>query len=136
MTGVAAADQAVTDECMYGNKIDLVGMILTNRSGWTACDNRRNLVAIDNVGDGFSLHRADTVECLRNFPTGTPTRRVCKQVVFGEDGKVIIGGSDHGSVYIFDRKTGTPIEVLRHALKGLVQAVAVSILNTLPTSMS
>lgn len=95
-------------------------------SGWVAIDNRRNVFAIDNVANGFSLHRAESAECIRNFPTGIPTKRVSKQVAFGEGGKVVVGGSDHGAVYIFDRKTGAPIQVLRHSAKGLVQAIAVS----------
>ena len=33
--------------------------------------------------------------------------------------------SDHGAVYVFDRKTGKPLEVLHHADKGLVQTITV-----------
>ena len=29
-----------------------------------------------------------------------------KQVAFGEKGDVVVGGSDHGLVYVFDWKTG------------------------------
>jgi WD40 repeat protein len=52
---------------------------------------------------------------------------VPKQVAFGEEGKVVIGGSDNGLVYIFDRKTGQIIQTLHHADAGLVQTIAVSI---------
>jgi hypothetical protein len=52
---------------------------------------------------------------------------VPKQVVFGEEGKVVIGGSDNGLVYIFDRKTGQIIQTLRHTDVGLVQTITISI---------
>ena len=46
--------------------------------------------------------------------------------MFGEDGKVVVGGSDHGVVYVFDRRTGSRLDILRHADAGLVQTIAVS----------
>ncbi|KAG2361870.1 WD40-repeat-containing domain protein [Suillus spraguei] len=48
-----------------------------------------------------------------------------KQVAFGEEGKVVVGGSDHGLVYIFDRKTGETLETLHHG-HGLVQTISIS----------
>jgi glucose dehydrogenase len=36
-------------------------------------------------------------------------------VLFGEDGKVVVGGSDHGSIYVFDRRTGEQLQALKHA---------------------
>lgn len=84
------------------------------------------MFVIDNGADGFSLHRMDTWERLRVFPTGFPLKRRPKHVIFGEDDGIIIGGSDRGSVFVFDRKTGEPLELLRHSPSGLIQAVAVS----------
>jgi hypothetical protein len=51
---------------------------------------------------------------------------VTKQVAFVEDSKVVVGGSDHGAVYVFDRETGGILDVLRHAEAGLVQTITVS----------
>lgn len=63
---------------------------------------------------------------LRTFPTGPPTCFLPRQVVFAERGKAIVAGSDHRAVYVFDRTTGAPLDVLRHVAKGLLQTVAVS----------
>ena len=63
---------------------------------------------------------------IHNFPTGKPTKRYPKQVAFGENDNVIVGGSDHGAVYVFDHDTGGPIDLLRHSERGLVQTVMVS----------
>ena len=42
----------------------------------------------------------------------------------------MVGGSDHGAVYVFDRETGGPVDLLRHSDRGLVQTLTVSeILN-------
>ena len=51
--------------------------------------------------------------------------RYPKQVSFGEDGTVLVGGSDHGAVYIFDTATGCPLDLLRHSDRDLVQTITV-----------
>lgn len=80
---------------------------------------------VDNVTDGFDLHQTDDGAFVRTFSTGVATRRVPKQVAFTEDSQVVVGGSDHGSVYVFDRKSGTRLDVLQHSSSGLVQTIAV-----------
>lgn len=81
---------------------------------------------MDNATDGFDVYHLESGNFIRNLPTGSPTKRFPKQVAFGEDSKVIVGGSDHGVVYVFDRKTGVLLDHLHHAKGGMVQAVAVS----------
>lgn len=86
---------------------------------------KRNQFVMDNAIDGFDLRQLDNGAYVRTFPTGVPIKTVPKQVLFGEESRIVVGGSDHGAVYVFDRKTGTPLDVLRHADKGLVQTIAV-----------
>lgn len=81
---------------------------------------------MDNAVDGFDLYQLESTAFVRNFPTGTPIQRFPKQVLFGENSKVVIGGSDHGKVYIFDRKSGSLLDTLHHAKRGLAQTIAVS----------
>jgi hypothetical protein len=38
---------------------------------------------------------------------------------------VVVGGSDHGIVYIFDQKAGTVLQKLHHGRDELVQTIAV-----------
>jgi hypothetical protein len=47
-------------------------------------------------------------------------------VAFAEGSDAVVGGSDHGKVYIFERKSGMLLELLRHSEDGAVQTVAVS----------
>ena len=48
-----------------------------------------------------------------------------RDVHFGEGGSVIIGGSDHGVIYIFDTTSGASLDIIRHS-RGRVQVLAVS----------
>ena len=93
--------------------------------GSIGVSHRRNLFVVDNANGGFDLRDLGSGGYLRTFPTGRPTRRLPKQVAFGERTKVIVGGSDHGNAYVFDQKTGVLREVLHHQKGGLVQTIAV-----------
>lgn len=93
--------------------------------GNVAVSTRRNQFVVDNARSGFDLYQLDNCAYIRTLPTGNPNKLLPKQVAFGEDAKVVIGGSDHGAVYVFDRKTGKPLQVLPHADKGLVQTITV-----------
>lgn len=84
---------------------------------------------VDTVANGFSLYQFENSVWKRDFPTGTPIRRLPKQVAFGEDSKVVVGGSDHGVVYVFDRKTASPLQILRHGDDEMVQTLAVRSCN-------
>jgi hypothetical protein len=85
----------------------------------------RNQLVVDSVVNGVNLHQLDNGQWRRNYPTGTPIRKLPKQVAFGEDAKVVVGGSDHGVVYVFDKRTGSPLHILRHQDRGLVQTITV-----------
>ncbi|KAG1810517.1 WD40-repeat-containing domain protein [Suillus variegatus] len=96
--------------------------------GHAAVHQKHGVFVIDNAVDGFTLYRLEGKgESVRTFAMAAPCMSVPKQVAFGEEGKVVIGGSDNGLVYVFDRKTGQIIQTLRHADAGLVQTITVSI---------
>jgi hypothetical protein len=83
---------------------------------------------VDNAADGFTLYRLDgNEEPVRTFITATPSVSVPKQVAFGAEGRMVVGGSDNGSVYVFERKSGKLLDTLRHSNAGLVQTIAVSV---------
>jgi hypothetical protein len=101
---------------------------LTTSSGNIAYCSRQNEFAIDNVLDGFDLYRLDTgrAQWLRSFRTSKSTIRMHNQVTFCEDDKVVIGGSDRGKVYAFDRRSGQNLDELPHEDGGMVQTISVS----------
>lgn len=86
---------------------------------------------MDNVENGFDLYRMDTGNFVRTFLTRKATKTYPKGVAFADRSGLIIGGSDHGKVYVFERKTGRLVKRLKHAGSGGVEAIAVSpILNS------
>ncbi|KAI0640379.1 WD40 repeat-like protein [Trametes meyenii] len=105
------------------------GKILTSKNlsdkiGHASVAAKEQLVVVDNVGSGFDVWDLNPETHQRTFPTRQPTRFLPRQVAFVDDARAIVGGSDHRAVYIFEHKTGAPLEVLRHAQQGLVQTVA------------
>ncbi|KIJ64130.1 hypothetical protein HYDPIDRAFT_29014 [Hydnomerulius pinastri MD-312] len=91
--------------------------------GYAAVSLKKGLVIVDNATNGFTLYRLDTAGPIRTFITNLPTVPVPKQVAFGEESKIIVGGSDNGSVYLFDWRLGKLLETLQHANSGLVRDV-------------
>ncbi|KAG2342973.1 WD40 repeat-like protein [Suillus weaverae] len=94
--------------------------------GHAAVNQKRGLFIVDNATDSFTLYCLENEggEPIWTFMTAVPSLSVPKQVAFGEEGKVVTGGSDNGSVYVFDRKTGELLDTLHHADGGLVQTIA------------
>jgi hypothetical protein len=80
---------------------------------------------MDNARNGFSLYRLDDVARIREYVTGAPRKTYPKQVGFAEGQRMVVGGSDHGKVYIFGRKTGEVLQRLHHGKDELVQTIAV-----------
>ena len=84
---------------------------------------------VDTCSSGFNLHDIEDGTYVQTFLTGTLIRRHPKQAAFGEKGNVIMGGSDHGIVYVFDQMTGNKMVEVRVAERGMVQTVAVGAYN-------
>ncbi|KAG1885138.1 hypothetical protein F4604DRAFT_1573992 [Suillus subluteus] len=96
--------------------------------GHAAVNQKRGVFIVDNATDGFTLYRLEgDEEPVRTFMTAAPNVSVPKQVAFGAEGRLIIGGSDHGLVYVFERKSGKLFETLCHSSTGLVQTIAVGV---------
>jgi outer membrane protein assembly factor BamB len=92
--------------------------------GNVAVCNERGVFVVDNVVNGYELYQLERGEFARCYFTNVE-RRVRRRVAFGEDSRVVVGGSDRGIVYVFDRQTGEMLDTLPHAKKGLVQTIAV-----------
>ena len=84
-------------------------------------------MVIDNAQNGFTLYCLEGAAKgpIRTFLTNLPKIWVPKQVAFGEECHIVVGGSDNGFVYIFEHKTGRLLETLQHAKSKLVQTISV-----------
>ena len=85
------------------------------------------ICVIDNVSNGFDIYRLDSGQFVRMLVTREPIRTYPKGVAFANNGQVIIGGSDHGYVYIFERRSGCLLGKLAHARNDGVQTIEVRI---------
>ncbi|KAG2107663.1 uncharacterized protein F5147DRAFT_774110 [Suillus discolor] len=96
-------------------------IIGTNKAGpmigHAAVDAPQTLFLIDNVVNGFSLHRLEDGACIRTYNTN-PVKTFPKQVVFGDRATLVVGGSDTGTIRIFDKNDGALKQVLQHADRG------------------
>jgi hypothetical protein len=81
---------------------------------------------VDNGVGGFDLHNLETGKHVRSFKAGPATTQEPRQVAFTEGNTVVVGGSDHGKVYRFERKSSMLLQVLRHADGGQARTIAVS----------
>ncbi|KAF9521979.1 hypothetical protein CPB83DRAFT_920414 [Crepidotus variabilis] len=99
---------------------------LGSKIGNAAINSDHRLCVIDNVGNGFDLYKLDTGNFVRTFVTKEPIKTYPKGVAFAHRGHAIVGGSDHGCVYIFDRKSGNVLHTLKHAQDGGAQTIAVN----------
>ncbi|KIK35459.1 hypothetical protein CY34DRAFT_17006 [Suillus luteus UH-Slu-Lm8-n1] len=91
--------------------------------GHAAVYSKQGIFIVDNATDGFTLyHLDDNGEPIRTFETDLPSMPVTKQVVFREEGNVVVGGSNHG------QKTRQILETLHQADAGLVQIISTSIM--------
>ena len=85
---------------------------------------------IDNVANGFDIYKMDSGNFIRTLITREPIKTYPKGVAFANHCQAVVGGSDHGLVYIFERKSGHVITTLKHAKEGGVQTIAVCICSS------
>lgn len=85
----------------------------------------RKQCVIDNVNVGFDIYEIDTGDFVRALEVGKPFKTFGKGVAFANGNNAVIGGSDHGMVYIFDRESGTILKKIRHSKTGGVETIAV-----------
>ena len=87
-------------------------------------------ILIDNMMDGFDLYHANRSSPSRSFKIES-SKKFVRNGVFGEKGKVVVCGSDHGKVYVFAMaETDSPVQVLRHGTHTqMIQTVEVCLAN-------
>ncbi|KAK1219595.1 hypothetical protein PQX77_017691 [Marasmius sp. AFHP31] len=88
---------------------------------------------VENIFDGSTLHRLSDHALLKAY--NVPRRRQIaapKQVVFGEDHQIVVNGSDHGVLYVFDLRTGAVLQKLDTETGNWVQALTTVQVNGVP----
>ncbi|KAG2365320.1 hypothetical protein BDR07DRAFT_1374402 [Suillus spraguei] len=104
------------------------------QSGHTAVDAPQTLFLIDNVVNRFSLHCLEDGACIHTYNTN-PVKTFPKQVVFRDWATLVVGGSDTGTIQIFDKNDGALKQVLQHTDRGQVQTVTYKMYDSLKHSL-
>ncbi|KAJ6547257.1 WD40-repeat-containing domain protein [Mycena capillaripes] len=101
--------------------------------GDAAVDTRIGMVCIDDPQFGAILYRLHDHQQLKKFPVPVTKQNRPRQVRYGDDSKVIVIGSDHGTVYVYDRRSGELVGKLLSKSQDWVQTIATADCNGVPT---
>lgn len=82
-------------------------------SGGAAVNSRRGVFCIDDPSQGVALYRLSSRARIRTYAVPVTKSMRPRQVTFAEDCSAIVSGSDHGVVYILDRRSGDIVDELR-----------------------
>ena len=91
-------------------------------SGFVSQCRQTGNILVDNMRDGFDLYPYNRTTPSRTYKVKT-TRMYVKAGVFGEGGRIVVCGSDHGRIYVFGVGELKPRQVLWHGRS--VEAVQV-----------
>ncbi|KAJ7037649.1 WD40-repeat-containing domain protein [Mycena alexandri] len=98
---------------------------------------RKGLFCVDDPTQGVALYRLDNNNRVKTFEVKvTKTHPRARQVCFADDGSVIVSGSDHGVLYIFDRWTGEAIDELAIGPVDWLQTVTATDVNGVSTILA
>ncbi|KAI0740242.1 WD40-repeat-containing domain protein [Earliella scabrosa] len=108
-----------------GETGDVIGQPkpLADVIGSATIDEGKGHALISSV-DGFSLHQLSSGATIATYEIEDSLTSLPRPVIFGEGRRVVIVGSNHGRVYVFEKKGGQPIDVLQHDVCGTVQSIA------------
>ncbi|KAJ7049586.1 WD40-repeat-containing domain protein [Mycena amicta] len=92
--------------------------------GDVAVDVRKGVLCMDDPSSGTNLYRLEDRSLVKTFSVRVTKKYRPRQVDFSDECRFIISGSDHGVVYIFDRRSGEIVDELRVDPHEWVQTVA------------
>lgn len=98
-------------------------------SGDAAINVKEDVLIIDDVAQGVGVFKLSTTDRIKTFDVPFAVRRR-RQVAFHDGNSSIVTGSDHGTIYVFDRRTGNIIDTIDIGVKDWVQSIAVGLLIT------
>ncbi|KAJ7608698.1 hypothetical protein FB45DRAFT_1039376 [Roridomyces roridus] len=96
---------------------------LTCFSGDAAVDFKSGVLCMDDPSTGTKIFSIEDKACTKAFPIPVTKTKRTRQVAFGNDGKLVVSGSDHGVVYVFNRGSGRICSDLRIEGNDWVQTV-------------
>ncbi|KAJ7612054.1 hypothetical protein DFH06DRAFT_1147405 [Mycena polygramma] len=103
-------------------------------SGSVDYNSRRGVFCLDDPFEGTVLYRINDEARVRVFENKLtkPSARPC-QVCFGDNCSAVVSGSDHGVVYVHDRRSGEVTDALRIHPNDWVQTVTATQVDGIST---
>lgn len=96
------------------------------RSGHAEVDVQKGVICMDDPSLGTIIYRLEDGSRLKSFPVKVTKKKRIRNVAFVDDCRVVVSGSDHGVVYLFDRRSGKKVDELKVHSYEWVQSVTVS----------
>ncbi|KAJ7073087.1 WD40-repeat-containing domain protein [Mycena amicta] len=103
------------------------------RIGDVALDATKGVLCINDPSTGVNLYRLGDRELVKSFPVPVTKSKRVRQVCLLDGCTAIVSGSDHGMVYVHDRRSGTVIAKLRVHPNEWVQTIATADIAGVPT---
>ncbi|EGO04481.1 hypothetical protein SERLA73DRAFT_148972 [Serpula lacrymans var. lacrymans S7.3] len=111
--------------CLKGdNESVKTTSMLDGLIGSVAINHWNTYTITNNAQNGFSLQRLESGVNIRDDITKVPKRIFPKQVRFVEEEMLVVGGSNHGAVYLFDKRRADILGILKHGRGEMVQSIA------------
>lgn len=92
----------------------------------------KRAILVDDVTNGLVLHDVDTGENVRTFDVQTSGDLKVRRVLFGENGKVVLGATDRGTVIVFERSDGEKLATIKHDSDDRLEMAVSKIKNQKP----
>ncbi|KAF5366414.1 hypothetical protein D9758_009811 [Tetrapyrgos nigripes] len=118
------------------NIIDAGGKVTMTKTtgvviGGAAISVKDDAYILDDTLQGVALYKLSGSERVKTFAVETNERR-SRNVCFHDGRKAIVTGSDHGDVYVFDRRTGEVNDIIHVGCKDWVQLVMTTEMEGVP----
>lgn len=99
---------------------------LNASSGSAAINIKDDIFILDDTAQGIGLYKLSSCERIKTFEVPMKVGRRSRTVAFHDQNTAVISGSDHGRVYIYERRLGTVRDTLYTGHDDWVQSIAVS----------
>jgi hypothetical protein len=95
-------------------------------NGDAAVNKKKGVFCIDKPSQGVALFWLDTGAQIQTLPIDVKRLKRPHQVSFTEECSTIVSSSDHGVVYVFDRRSVDTLDKLKIYTEDWIQTITVS----------
>ncbi|KAK1233799.1 hypothetical protein PQX77_003026 [Marasmius sp. AFHP31] len=94
---------------------------------------RDDTIVLDDITQGVALYKLTGRSRIKTFPVPIQKKHRSRNVAFHDGGSSVLSGSDHGIVYVFDRRTGDITDTINIGVKDWVQSITSIVIDGAPS---